>query len=243
MRKNIILSIFMIITLLVANISFAAGTPTAELTITANKTTVTSTDKTIEVTITLGNISNLVSTGSNLVLAYEGTLEYDSNMFEKVEVKGQNDWTASYEPTTKKILGDTTSAKANTVIAKLTFTLKNSVAKDATGTIKLNNIKLTDETNDFTFNKTITVTNKTQSEDPKQDKSESDENKIPDNNTIDDQNSIDKVQSKDNNTVDPSKAKGSLPKAGLKNVMILAALIIVISGVFSFARYKMIKLK
>ena len=29
----------------------------------------------------------------------------------------------------------------------------------------------------------------------------------------------------------------------LKNVMILAALIIVISGVFSFARYKMIKLK
>lgn len=243
MRKNIILSIFMIITLLVANISFAAGTPTAELTITANKTTVTSTDKTIEVTITLGNISNLVSTGSNIVLAYEGTLEYDSNMFEKVEVKGQNDWTASYEPTTKKILGDTTSAKANTVIAKLTFTLKNSVAKDATGTIKLNNIKLTDETNDFTFNKTITVTNKTQSENPKQDKSESDENKIPDNNTMDDKNSIDKVQSKDNNTVDPSKAKGSLPKAGLKNVMILAALIIVISGVFSFARYKMIKLK
>ena len=102
MRKNIILSIFMIITLLVANISFAAGTPTAELTITANKTTVTSTDKTIEVTITLGNISNLVSTGSNIVLAYEGTLEYDSNMFEKVEVKGQNDRTASYEPTTKK---------------------------------------------------------------------------------------------------------------------------------------------
>jgi hypothetical protein len=45
MRKNIILSIFMIITLLVANISFAAGTPTAELTITANKTTVTSTRK------------------------------------------------------------------------------------------------------------------------------------------------------------------------------------------------------
>ena len=38
-----------------------------------------------------------------------------------------------------QILGDTTSAKANTVIAKLTFTLKNSVAKDATGTIKLNN--------------------------------------------------------------------------------------------------------
>lgn len=207
MRKNIILSIFMIITLLVANISFAAGTPTAELTITANKTTVTSTDKTIEVTITLGNISNLVSTGSNIVLAYEGTLEYDSNMFEKVEVKGQNDWTASYEPTTKKILGDTTSAKANTVIAKLTFTLKNSVAKDATGTIKLNNIKLTDETNDFTFNKTITVTNKNQSEEPKQDKAESDENKIPDKNTIDDKNSIDKVQSKDNNTVDPSKAK------------------------------------
>lgn len=164
-------------------------------------------------------------------------------MFEKVEVKGQNDWTASYEPTTKKILGDTTSAKANTVIAKLTFTLKNSVAKDATGTIKLNNIKLTDETNDFTFNKTITVTNKTQSEEPKQDKAESDENKIPDNNTIDDQNSIDKVSSKDNNTIDSSKAKGSLPKAGLKNVMILAALIIVISGVFSFARYKMIKLK
>lgn len=165
MKRNFILSIFMIITLLIANISFAAETPKAELTITADKTTIESTDKTIEVTITLGNISGLATTENKVFLAYEGTIEYDTNMFEAVTVKGQNDWSATYGPTTKKIIGDTDNAKANTIIAKLIFTLKDSIAE------------------------------------------------------------------------------GSIPKAGLKNIIVLAALMIVITGIFSFARYKMIKLK
>ena len=241
MKKRIILSTIIIIILLIANISLAADSkPTAELKITSNKENIASTDKTIEVTITLGNVSNLVTTGSNTVLAYEGTLEYDTNIFENVTVKGQNDWSATYEPTTKKILGDTTAAKANTAIAKLTFTLKDNITAGTTGTIKLKNIVLTDETNDFSFNKTITITSK--AEETKQDDNAIDENTIPDNNTIDG-NSIDKVKSKDNNVTDSSQAKGSLPKAGIKNIVVLAVLIIIITGAFSLIRYKMIKLK
>ncbi len=237
MKKNIILSIFMIIILLIANISFAEATPTAEITATANKTTIESTDKTIEVTISLGNISGLVETGNNIVLAYEGTLEYDTNMFESVTVQGQNDWTAIYEPTTKKIIGDTTTAKANTTIAKLTFTLKDNIASGTTGTIKINNVVLTDETNEFTFNKTITVT--------ANEKQEENNNTLDDNTVTgkDENNIIDKVSNKNNNTSDPSQAKGSIPKAGIKNIVILTALIIVITGAFSLIRYKMIKLK
>ncbi len=251
MKRNFILSIFMIITLLIANISFAAETPKAELTITANKTTIESTDKTIEVTITLGNISGLATTENKVFLAYEGTIEYDTNMFESVTVKGQNDWSATYGPTTKKIIGDTDSAKANTIIAKLIFTLKDSIAEGTTGTIKLNNIKLKDGKNEFTFNKTITVTNKKEGQGQGQDKNQDDKNQgdkngVEDDNNISDNDgkkAIDKVPSIDNNVADSSQAKGSIPKAGLKNIIVLAALMIVITGIFSFARYKMIKLK
>ncbi len=249
MKRNFILSIFMIITLLIANISFAAETPKAELTITADKTTIESTDKTIEVTITLGNISGLATTENKVFLAYEGTIEYDTNMFEAVTVKGQNDWSATYGPTTKKIIGDTDNAKANTIIAKLIFTLKDSIAEGKTGTIKLNNMKLTDGTNSFNFNKTITVTNKKegQGQDKNQDdKNQGDKNGVEDDNNISDNDgkkAIDKVPSIDNNVADSSQAKGSIPKAGLKNIIVLAALMIVITGIFSFARYKMIKLK
>ena len=258
MKRNFILSIFMIITLLIANISFAAETPKAELTITANKTKIENTDKTIEITITLGNISGLATTGNNVFLAYEGTIEYDTNMFEAVTVKGQNDWSATYGPTTKKIIGDTDNAKANTIIAKLIFTLKDSIAEGKTGTIKLNEMKLTDGKNKFTFNKTITVTNKKegQGQGQEQDKNQDDENQgdknqgdkngVENDNNIsdnDEKKAIDKVQSKDNNVADSSQAKGSIPKAGLKNIIVLAALMIVITGIFSFARYKMIKLK
>lgn len=244
MKRNFILSIFMIITLLIANISFAAETPKAELTITADKTTIESTDKTIEVTITLGNISGLATTENKVFLAYEGTIEYDTNMFEAVTVKGQNDWSATYGPTTKKIIGDTDNAKANTIIAKLIFTLKDSIAEGKTGTIKLNNMKLTDGTNSFNFNKTITVTNKKEGQG--QDKNQGDKNGVEDDNNISDNDgkkAIDKVPSIDNNVADSSQAKGSIPKAGLKNIIVLAALMIVITGIFSFARYKMIKLK
>ena len=249
MKRNFILSIFMIITLLIANISFAAETPKAELTITADKTTIESTDKTIEVTITLGNISGLATTENKVFLAYEGTIEYDTNMFEAVTVKGQNDWSATYGPTTKKIIGDTDNAKANTIIAKLIFTLKDSIAEGKTGTIKLNNMKLTDGTNSFNFNKTITVTNKKegQGQDKNQDdKNQGDKNGVEDDNNISDNDgkkAIDNVPSIDNNVADSSQAKGSIPKAGLKNIIVLAALMIVITGIFSFARYKMIKLK
>ena len=249
MKRNFILSIFMIITLLIANISFAAETPKAELTITADKTTIESTDKTIEVTITLGNISGLATTENKVFLAYEGTIEYDTNMFEAVTVKGQNDWSATYGPTTKKIIGDTDNAKANTIIAKLIFTLKDSIAEGKTGTIKLNNMKLTDGTNSFNFNKTITVTNKKegQGQDKNQDdKNQGDKTGVEDDNNISDNDgkkAIDKVPSIDNNVADSSQAKGSIPKAGLKNIIVLAALMIVITGIFSFARYKMIKLK
>ena len=247
MKRNFILSIFMIITLLIANISFAAETPKAELTITADKTTIESTDKTIEVTITLGNISGLATTENKVFLAYEGTIEYDTNMFEAVTVKGQNDWSATYGPTTKKIIGDTDNAKANTIIAKLIFTLKDSIAEGKTGTIKLNNMKLTDGTNSFNFNKTITVTNKKEGQDKNQDdKNQGDKNGVEDDNNISDNDgkkAIDKVPSIDNNVADSSQAKGSIPKAGLKNIIVLAALMIVITGIFSFARYKMIKLK
>lgn len=179
MKRNIIFSMVMIIVLLVANISLATDIPTAELTVTTNKITIQNTDEIVEVAISLGNINGLVTTGSNIVLAYEGTLDYDTNMFETVTVKGQNEWTATYEPTTKKIIGDTTNATANTIIAKLTFTLKDNISNGTSGTISINNMVLTDETNEFKLSKTITITSENEKDSKK-------ENQIENNIVFDD---------------------------------------------------------
>lgn len=253
MKRNIIFSMVMIIVLLVANISLATDIPTAELTVTTNKITIQNTDEIVEVAISLGNINGLVTTGSNIVLAYEGTLDYDTNMFETVTVKGQNEWTATYEPTTKKIIGDTTNATANTIIAKLTFTLKDNISNGTSGTISINNMVLTDETNEFKLSKTITITSENEKDSKKENQIENnivfDDNTIKDNEVINtgistsNNNFIGKVESKNNLSVDTSQAKGSFPKTGLKNIIVLAVLIIIITGAFSLIRYKMIKLK
>lgn len=265
MKKNVILSIFIIIAILIANISLAADTPNVELKITANKQTIQSTDKTIEVTISLGNIQGLVTTGSNVVVACEGTLEYDTNMFKSVTTEGQNEWTITYEPTTKNIILETSNAKANTTIAKLTFILNDNILAGSSGNIKFNNLVLTDETNDFTFNKEFTITSESEKEENKDEQNKGEENKdepnkeeqnqiddnIIDSNVITDSEIVDedkdtiieKVEIKKNIAEDSSQAKGSLPKAGLKNVVILVGLTIIILGGFSLLRYKMIKLK
>ena len=113
---------------------------------------------------------------------------------------------------------------------------------------------MTDGTNDFTINKNITITNeiKTNSDEDSNNKEENIKQNSTQKEETAKENSQNKIIEKvtDNQVTtneqkksDSSTATGNLPKAGFKNIALLILMIIVITGGFSFIRYKMIKLK
>lgn len=254
MKKNIILKMFIIIVLLITNVTFAADVSNAEINIKANKQKLQSTDKEIEVMISLGNLQGLEKTGDKLVLGYETTINYDTKMFKSIKVEGLNGWSANYETSTKKIVADTVSAIENTDITKIILTLNDNISTVTSGNVNIINLTLTDGTNDFSINRNITITNeiKTNSNEDSNNKEENIKQDGTKKEETAKENSQNKIIEKVNDNqiitneqkkVDSSTATGNLPKAGFKNIALLILMIIVITGGFSFIRYKMIKLK
>ena len=255
--KKIISIIFMIIILVVATTNVNATGEQAkniELNV-SGQTTIAEDVKTVELTVSLGNFTGI---SENIVLGYQTTVDYDTNTFELVAVEGVNSWTATYSSDTNILIGDTQSAKANTNITKITLTLKDGIEPGTTGTINLKNIELTDGTNDFTYNKSITVKVEEETEEPNTNNT-GDTNTIQDNttntneqnqvgnlvdnkvsatNTPNSASSLNKVNS---NNVDNTKAVKSIPKAGMTNILIIGICVITIAGIIFKIKSRKIK--
>lgn len=145
MKKILTSLLIIVITLLaIVNISYGAESEDIGLTL-EGPSTIDGTSGKLTLTLKLGEFTGV---SENIVLGYETVLDYDTSVFESVEVKGLNGWTATYSDSTKRIIGDTTSAKANTEITQLIFTLKSDV-KSTTSNIKLNNLTLAVDTKTF----------------------------------------------------------------------------------------------
>ena len=211
--------------------SFAAGNIEMDI---QGQTTVKETEKTVELILSLGSFTEIEE---GIPLGYQGTLTYDENLFSGITVEGLNGWTVNYENSTKVFMGEIDVAKANTQIAKITLTIKEGVANGASGKISFSNILLTDGTNDFTFNKEVTVTveNNTSEENNNQNqeneetkpseenKEESESNKETNSNVSTNSSSI------QGGNIDKTTASTKqLPAAGLRNVLIIAVVIITI---------------
>lgn len=214
----IIMIIFMITILGTIN-SLAAGN--IELNV-QGETTVKDTEKTIELTLSLGSFTEIEE---GIPLGYQGTLEYDENLFEGITVEGLNGWTVNYENSTKVFMGETDTAKANTQIAKITLTLKDGVTPGTSGTINFNDILLTDGTNDFTFNKEITVTIQNEEVDNPSEGNNQISGTNETNTTTSTNISTNSSSIQGSNT-DRTTASTRLPSAGLKNILIIAVVII-----------------
>ena len=222
--KNKILATILFIVLIIATLninSFAAGEETLvniAMDFITETTTIDKNEKTIEFTLSLGEFTGIEE---NIVLGYEATLEYDENIFESVSVEGLNGWTATYEPSTKVLIGETPTAigKANTDITKVTFTLKDGLEAGATGTVALNNLTLTDgETNDFEFSKEMTISIE---------ESEQEENGTNEN--TQNTNTNTNTAMPGNNTDTTTATTKYLPAAGLRNILIIAVVVAIIA--------------
>lgn len=169
-------------------------------------------------------------------LGFEGQLIYDEEMFSNASVQGLNGWSVSYVKDTNVLMGDIATAKSNTDIAEITLTINDNLEVGASGKVELQDILLTDDTNDFTFNKevTLSIVEKVVDEEESIIESVNEVQNEEQNNA--DSNNINGV--KDNTT-----ATKSIPKAGITSAIIIACLIVLLVGIANFVRYKSIKIK
>lgn len=171
-------------------------------------------------------------------IGYQATLDYDESVFESVTLTAQNGWNATYNDTTKKIVQDTTTAKQNQEVGKLTFTLK-SYTKDVSTTIKITGIKIATDTEFVTpADKSVSV--KVKAEEAKEDNTV--DNVVGNNITLNTTNNTsgNKVSVTGNN-IDTTTAKNILPATGIGRVLLIMLVICIISAVFF--RFKARKIK
>lgn len=229
MKKGIVTIVVTVILILITGTvhSLAVSNTNIEMNI-QGQTTVNSTDDTVELTVSLGDFTGIEE---GQPLGYQGTITYDENIFEGITVEGLNGWTVNYEDSTKVIMGEIDAATANTQIAKITLTLKEGLTEATTGTVEFNNILLTDGTNDYTFNKEVTITVEENTE------VNDEENVIEEETTNTNVSSTNtSIQA---NKVDTTVSKQILPAAGIKNIMIISIVaIIVLAIIFKFKSRK-----
>lgn len=170
----------------------------------------------------------------DIILGYEAIIEYDENIFEKVSVNGLNTWISEYAESTGRIIGEVSEAKQDTQITELTFKLKEDI-EPCTTIIKLNDVLLTDGTNDFEYSKEIEVTISAKSDIPEN----STENEIEqEKENVEETDKISIPSEKEDSTI----ASTILPNAGLTTICFIVITCIIIA-IIVFARYKSIEIK
>ena len=118
MKKAIIGFIIFLAIISIVLVSYADENP---LTVTANKKHLSQNDYTVTLTVSLGAFTDIPD---DAILSYEAVLEYDNEIFASVEENGLNGWTAVYEPSTKKIVGESVrAAQENTDITSINLSL------------------------------------------------------------------------------------------------------------------------
>ena len=212
-------------------------TETPNVTLNMTEEFTTSVDAT-SVTIKLG-IGTIQNLAEGTLISFRGILQYDTTIFSEVTVEGLNGYTATYAPETQRIVLDPKEAVEATEVANITFTLVEGVSP-CTTSIKFQVEEFTDGTNDFeleTYTSSISI-RETTPEQPEQ----PDDTENPD----DDQNQTPTDSNDTNNTNTPKEdntiADQDLPKAGIKTMIALIA-IVAIFGAFVLIRYKKIQIK
>ena len=203
-------------------------------------------------------------------LGYQGTLEYDENIFENITMTSLNDWeNIDYEPTTGNFLSTTQKAQSSTTIAEITLTLKDGITAQNT-TVNINDLMFTDGDTSTNFNQSLTFNfeQNTSTEEPStdpDDKPEEQPGEIPDsdgdnqneevntgNEESPDTNSevISNSQSNQNDTIliegatneDRTTANSSIPQTGGISTLVIVGVIAVI-GIACYIRYRTIQVK
>ncbi len=149
-KKQIIvgIAIFLLIVLSVGFV-WASVEDNCEVTLQTNSTEITQSQRQVTIMI------NLDAYDGDGYLGYEGTLQYDTNVFEDATITSLSDWeTANYDKASQRIMATTTTAKAGTQIAQITLDLKEGITKTS-ATVSITDLIFSDGNTQKTFSQTF----------------------------------------------------------------------------------------
>ena len=229
MKKKICLVMMLMIAMVTLTVTSVFAEPSATMKLTADKTALKEGEE-VTVTLEIDSVNEI----ENGLVACEGNIEYDTNIFEPItSASFQNalNWSGDINPSNNKFA--TTGSSAGTglktgAIFNLKLKVKSSIASKST-TISVKNIKTSDDNNSqvsvpnasVTLNVTGTAGVNTNS-----------------GNTAGTQSGI--VGNVTNKVSGPDKTTSSknLPKTGVNQYVVVGIAVVAVIAVVSIVRYK-----
>ncbi len=260
-----LISIFLIITFILVMVVGVKPVQAAEADVEVTfegPSTIKQEDSEVTFLLKLGKFTGVAEKG---VMSFDATLEFSEDLFESVSITGQSGWDISYVESTKKISGLVDEGASNTTIAQFVFKVKDGVTAGSAGSVSLTNFNIADSENldqiiptalskdNITVMETANTNNGNEDDDTTQETTNNQTTGTPE--VVDNQR-----ETKENTVVSPANtvpSKGldedemqpnttpvsTLPKTGLENMIVIAIVVIGITGLGSFIRAKSIKLK
>lgn len=254
--KKIVITLLTILTVMALMIgkSFAAGSYSASLT--PNNTKVSKGSE-VKVTLKLSGIN--VQGGINGIV---GTLKFDTDILSlsSSDVKGLNDWTATYNEDSKKLeIDNVNTVTADTEIATFTFKVKDSTTA-TNAAIQLVSISganstlddpvtISDISTNITIGTSITGGNNNNNNTPSNNTNSNTNNNSNSNTSRNQTNNNTSRNSVSNNSVANTVSKESntttvnnedMPYTGASSYIIPIMLAVLTLGIISFVNYKKI---
>lgn len=201
------------------------------------KINLTATNKTIKqgetITISL-NVSDInIQTGDKGIGAYDGKIEYDTNVFEELKMSGNDNWDkpAENEGIFTSVNSDGLCVQEAQEIAQITLKAK-STAKLGTTTVKITGFKASNAvtkvpTDDTSINITINSASTTGSDNLGGNGSGAGTSS----------GTTSKTQSQTKKSTSTTTKNTKLPKTGVSNVIIGITGIVAIIGIYGYIRY------
>ena len=236
MKKIVSIVLFILIICTILNVN--ASAPTSDVGVYANVKEQSSNKMVIEY-----GLLNFVEVEEGQAMVITMTLDYDTSVISSVQAQGIGNWSASFEEGTKRLVLETNSGKANTGVVQLTFNINQSATINSSNnkiTLKDINISEGENLDKYDENHTFEISLNNDEENGGNTAKPGNNTNTANNNGSQNGSTNSKTNSISGN-VDKTVAKNQLPKAGLKNIAIIAIVVIAVAVVIFKIKSRKIK--
>ncbi len=236
MKKIVSIVLFILIICTMLNVN--ASAPTSDVGVYANVKEQSSNKMVIEY-----GLLNFVEVEEGQAMVITMTLDYDTSVISSVQAQGIGNWSASFEEGTKRLVLETNSGKANTGVVQLTFNINQSATINSSNnkiTLKDINISEGENLDKYDENHTFEISLNNDEENGGNTAKPGNNTNTANNNGSQNGSTNSKTNSISGN-VDKTVAKNQLPKAGLKNIAIIAIVVIAVAVVIFKIKSRKIK--
>lgn len=236
-KKCIILLLIMII---ISGINYtvrSANGDSYNVKMNADKTTLKTGD-TITISLKLDNIK--IESGEKGLGSYEGSIEYDKNIFEDLKMTGNNEWETPFQNegrftatrTDGKCISETQE------IAKITLKVKDK-AKEGDTKIQIKNFSASNAIENIsTTDASLTVKIEKENNNDIGNTNNTSNTTNNNANTNNGNKTGNSTSNQTKNIISNTNAKGTIPKTGVSTPIVIFILISVISCIYGYIRYK-----